>query len=117
MTGFIDSGAGGFSALRAFRRRFPLENVCFFADSLHLPYGEKSPEELTRYTLFACSFLFARGADRIVFACGTASALALPALSGLFPFLYGATEPAAKAAAKATVNGKIGILATKGTVR
>lgn len=74
MVGVFDSGSGGLTVLRAIRNELPSCDVVYFGDIAHAPYGSKSQEELAEFVAQGLSLLRARGADRLVSACNTASA-------------------------------------------
>jgi glutamate racemase len=82
-----------------------------------VPYGTKSAEVVTQYSLRNARFLVAQGIDLLVVACNTASAVALPALrAGLAIPVLGVVEPGARAAARASRSGRIGVIGTQSTV-
>jgi glutamate racemase len=83
--GVFDSGIGGLTVVRELMRQLPEEELVYFGDVARLPYGNKSPEGVTRFSREICSFLLARDVKAIVVACNTASALALPALVDELP--------------------------------
>ena len=114
MLGFFDSGIGGFFLFKALHARFPQESFSYLADYQHFPYGEKSPEEIYDLVQNNVEFLKKQGASQIVVACNTASAHLRTHYS--IPVL-GVIEAAVRQAAQVTVNKKIGLLATKGTVQ
>lgn len=113
----FDSGLGGLTALRALVRQLPGEDFVYFGDTGRVPYGGRSRETLVAFARQNVAFL--RGFDPkcIVVACGTISTTALGALrsENKIP-LYGVVEPAVAAAAAATQNGKIGVIATRAAV-
>ncbi len=74
MVGVFDSGSGGLTVLRAMRNELPSCDVVYFGDIAHAPYGSKTQEELAQYVAQGLSLLRARGAERLVSACNTASA-------------------------------------------
>lgn len=117
MIGIFDSGVGGFVSLRRLRELCPRADICYLADRKNAPYGTKSEEELRRLVLNDISLLRSRGADRILAACCTASAV----LDGLGkdapPGVTSIIRPTASAAAKRTKNGKIAIICTYATAR
>ncbi len=115
--GVFDSGVGGLTVVAELRRRLPGEEIIYFGDTARLPYGNKSPETVTRYTLEISRFLESKGIRFLVVACNTSSALALDALlrNAAVPVL-GMIAPGAKAAASATRSGKVGLIGTRGTV-
>ena len=111
--GFFDSGVGGLSVLQAARRLLPRENLLYFADSAHCPYGSKSSEFVRGRSLAITRFLLARGAKAIVVACNSASEAALEFLRQAFPGLeIVGIEPAVKVAQRLSRNRKIGVLGT-----
>ncbi len=117
--GLFDSGVGGLTVLRALWQTLPDEEYIYLGDTARLPYGTKSNETITRYALQASSALVERGIKLLVVACNTATSVALPALSAAYPHIpvIGVVEPGAKAACKATKNGRIAVIATASTTR
>jgi glutamate racemase len=114
--GVFDSGVGGLSVLRALREQMPEENVLYFGDQGHIPYGPRPMEQIRDFSEAITNFLLERGAKIIVVACNTASAAALKHLRGRFPDVsFVGMEPAVKPAAEHTQTGKVGVLATPAT--
>ncbi len=114
--GMLDSGVGGLSILREVRRALPGEDVVFFADQGHVPYGRRSLEEVRGFSVEIARFLARQGAKLIVVACNTASAAALHHLRLTFPEMpFVGMEPAVKPAAETTRTGRVGVLATPAT--
>ncbi len=117
--GVFDSGFGGLTVLRALLARIPSARYLYLGDTARLPYGSKSPETVARYAVSATQFLIDQGADLLVIACNTATALALPEITrAAAPIpVFGVIEPGARAAA-ATPNhpGPVLVLATAATV-
>jgi glutamate racemase len=97
--------------------RFPGESFIYAADSSHFPYGEKSLEEVRGWFLEFAAFFHQEGSRAIVVACNTATAAALDAAREQFPLvpIVGVVEAAAQHAARATRNGRIGVLSTHAT--
>jgi glutamate racemase len=116
--GIFDSGVGGLTVLRELRRLLPAEHLIYLGDTARVPYGNKSHATVTRYAMEDVQFLLSRGVKMIVIACNTASAIAAPALRAQFPHLpiLGMIGPGSRAAHAATRNGKIGVIATAGTI-
>src|SRR5258706_12000108 len=115
--GIFDSGVGGLTVFREIARALPHHSLIYLGDSARVPYGTKSAETVTRYTLQAAAHLIDRGIGMLVVACNTATAAALPALqSSLTIPVIGVVEPGARAAVERT-RGRIGVIATEGTVR
>ncbi len=120
MIGVFDSGVGGLCALRCARRCMPEADFVYFADTRHLPYGERAPCEILALCRQALALLAREGADAILAACGTVSSLVLPAMAKQTDLpLFGVAEPAAQAAARAARDrgGDIALLATAATVQ
>ncbi|MDV7212682.1 aspartate/glutamate racemase family protein, partial [Azotobacter beijerinckii] len=116
--GVFDSGVGGLSVLGEIRSRLPGESLLYVADSGHVPYGEKSPEYIRARCRTIAAFLLERGAKALVLACNTATAAAVAELRELYPELpVVGMEPAVKPAAAATRSGRVGVLATTGTLK
>ncbi|MBU1220263.1 glutamate racemase [Myxococcota bacterium] len=115
--GVFDSGVGGFTVVRALRRKLPSEDIIYLGDTARVPYGTKSPETVIRYSLNNARFLHAAGIKVLVVACNTASAHSIKALrSALDIPVIGVIEPGARAACSATKNGLVGVIGTRGTV-
>lgn len=115
--GVFDSGVGGLTVVRALTEALPGERLVYLGDTARVPYGTKSPEVVTRYALQNARFLLRREIKLLVVACNTASAMALSALGTLEVPVLGVIGPGAKAAALATRSGKVGVIATDGTLR
>lgn len=114
--GIFDSGVGGLSVLRAIRQQLPEENLIYFADQAHVPYGSRSLAEVRRFAHGIAQFLLDQGAKLIVVACNTASAAALHELRQTYPHIpFVGMEPAVKPAAEQTQSGVVGVLATPAT--
>jgi glutamate racemase len=114
--GVFDSGIGGLSVLRAIRTLMPDQDVLYFGDQGHVPYGPRPMSEVRRFSFAISQFLIQHGARLIVVACNTASAAALIELRQAFadvPFV--GMEPAVKPAAEQTHTAKVGVLATPAT--
>ena len=116
--GVFDSGFGGLTVLRALLQQLPGADFVYLGDTAHLPYGSKSQAMVTRYTDAAIRFLVGKGAELVVIACNTASALALPSLEANAPVpLVGVIGPGAQAAAAIAPAGTTAlVLATEATV-
>lgn len=116
--GVFDSGVGGLTVVRALRRALPGEDVIYLGDTARVPYGNKSPRTVEKYSLGCQQFLLDRGVKLVLIACNTASANALPALQAATRVpVIGAVEPGAASAMAATKRGRIGVIGTLATVR
>ena len=118
MIGIFDSGLGGLSALKEVRRLLPRENIVYFGDTGRVPYGSRSKETIIKYSLQDMRFLLSHHIDAVMIACGTASSNAIGVLRERYPDIpiVGVIDAGARAAAKATRNGIIGIAGTKSTI-
>ena len=115
--GVFDSGVGGLTVFREIARALPHQSLLYLGDSARVPYGTKSPQTVTRYTLEAAHHLVQRGIKMLVVACNTATAAALPALKESLSIpVIGVVEPGARAAVGKT-RGRVGVIATEGTVK
>ncbi len=115
--GVFDSGVGGLTVVAELRRRMPGQDILYFGDTARVPYGNKSPETVRRYSMEIGRFLVAQGISYLVVACNTSSAVALEALEEVMPVpVLGMIGPGARAAAEATSNGKVGMVGTRATV-
>lgn len=115
--GVFDSGIGGLTTVRELFQRLPQESVVYFGDTARLPWGNKSKDTVTRFSLEIASFLVRQRVKCIVVACNTASSHALDALRERFDVpVIGVIEPAARAAVAASPNGRIGVVGTLATV-
>jgi glutamate racemase len=101
----------------AISRLMPSENLVYFGDTAHVPYGTKSPEAVGRYASEVARRLDRLGIKALVVACNTASALALPKVRRIVRVpVLGVILPGARAAAAASRTGRIGIIGTEATI-
>src|SRR6266540_614728 len=115
--GIFDSGVGGLTVQKAIFERLPSLDTIYLGDTARVPYGSKSPEVVTQYSLRNARFLVAREVDLLVVACNAASAVALPALRAELGIpVLGVVEPGARVAALASRSGRIGVIGTPSTV-
>ena len=115
--GVFDSGIGGLTVLREIWEAVPEESTIYFGDNSRSPYGTKSRSTIIRYSLQNMKFLESRDVKMIVVACNTASAYAYEELKARAKVpVVEVVTPGADVACRATKNGKIGIIATKGTI-
>lgn len=116
--GLFDSGVGGLSVLRALQTLAPHAELLYVADSGHAPYGERDDAFVQQRSLHVAQFLRGQGVQVLVVACNTATASAIALLrhthAGL-PIV--GVEPGIKPAVALSRNGRIGVLATEGTLR
>ena len=117
--GVFDSGFGGLTVLRALVARLPGARFAFIGDTARLPYGSKSRRTIARYAQESARFLVnQQGAEFLVIACNTASALALDAIQDAVAVpVLGVIEPGAEAARAASRTGDVLVIATDATVQ
>ncbi|MBN1823927.1 MAG: glutamate racemase [Endomicrobiales bacterium] len=115
--GIFDSGLGGLTVMASVIKRLPNENVVYFGDTAHVPYGSKSAETVIKYSTDIADFLAKKNVKMIVVACNTASAVATKKLRSKFGVpVIEVILPGAETAAKTTRNGKVGVIGTEGTI-
>ncbi len=116
--GIFDSGVGGLTVFKEIRKRFPFEDIIYFGDTARVPYGPKSRNTVIEYSIQNARFLIQQGAKIIVVACNTSSATALTQLQKLLPVpILGVIEPGALSAVETSINKRIGVIGTEGTIR
>lgn len=115
--GVFDSGIGGISVLKEIRALLSNESLLYIADSKYAPYGDKGADFIVERSMACTEFLVSRGAKAIVVACNTATAAAVSALRSRYAMPIIAMEPAIKPAVAASRSGRIGVLATAGTLK
>ena len=116
--GFFDSGVGGLTVVRAVQELLPAEDILYLGDTARLPYGSKSPETIRQFADEDTRFLISRGVKAVVVACNTATAHALPALREQYRVpIIGVIEAGVDAALANPAAERIGIIATRGTIR
>jgi glutamate racemase len=115
--GVFDSGVGGLTVLRALRARIPQAQYVYVGDTARLPYGSKSQATVARFAVESARFLVAQGAEYLVIACNTASALALAEIRAAVAVpVLGVIETGANAAQAESTRGEVAVLATVATV-
>jgi glutamate racemase len=122
--GIFDSGYGGLEIMRAVVEEVPQYDYIYFGDNKRAPYGERSEDEILKFTLEAVENLFKQNCPLIIIACNTASSSALRRIQQVYlPKNYpdrrvlGVLIPAAEEAVYITKNKRVGVLATKATVQ
>jgi glutamate racemase len=116
--GVFDSGVGGLTVLREIVRRLPGESTIYLGDNARTPYGTRTDEEVLAFSTECVDALVARDVKAVVIACNTSTAVALPHLRRRFELpILGVIRPGAAAAALASRNGRVGVIATPATVR
>lgn len=116
--GMFDSGVGGLTVYKEVRKKFPNENIIYLGDTKSFPYGNKSKESIINLTKKGIDFLISKNVKAIIIACGTASSQALSTVKEMYSIpIIGIIEPTAKYIAKNLNIHKIGVVATKGTIK
>jgi glutamate racemase len=115
--GLFDSGVGGLSVALEVRRALPGERLLYVADSAYCPYGDRPVEQVRARALAVGRYLEEQGAKLVVAACNTASGAALEVLRAHLKVPVVGLEPAVKTGAAVTRNGRVGVMATSGTLR
>lgn len=115
--GLFDSGVGGLTIWKEIKTLMPSESTIYIADNAHMPYGDKSREDIIRLSVHHTQWLIAKGCKIVVVACNTATTNAIGTLRARFPDMpFIGIEPAIKPASLNSKTGVIGVLATKGTL-
>ncbi len=124
MIAIFDSGYGGLTVLKPILKLLPEYDYIYLGDNARVPYGNRSPEIIKQFAEEAVEYLFKRGAKLVIFACNTASSVALRHVQQ--KYLNGAKEqnkkvlgvliPMAEEAAKVTKNNRVGVIGTRATV-
>ncbi|MDX9970424.1 MAG: glutamate racemase [Candidatus Gracilibacteria bacterium] len=124
MIALFDSGFGGLTVLKPILRELPDYDYLYLGDNARAPYGNHSPETILKYSREAVQYLFNRGAKLIVFACNTASSVALRTLQE--EFLNGKEEkerkilgviiPVAEEIASLPNGARVGLVGTRATI-
>lgn len=116
--GVFDSGLGGLSVLGALAEICPAADLIYAADTAHVPYGNKTPDQIRARVLAMGQALIEQGCTTLVVACNTATAEAIEALRTAYPAIpVVGVEPGIKPAALSTQSGHIAVLATAATAR
>ncbi|MCE0499634.1 MAG: glutamate racemase [Methylacidiphilales bacterium] len=116
--GAFDSGVGGLTVVKAMREMLPDEDILYLGDFARLPYGNKSPDTIIRYSRENLAYLQGHSVKAVVVACNTASAHALSVLQKEADVpVIGVIAPGVEAALAASRNRRIGIIGTQGTIQ
>jgi glutamate racemase len=116
--GVFDSGVGGLTVLREIIRRTPAESTVYLGDNARAPYGVRSDDEVLAFSTQSLDLLAERDVKAIVVACNTSTAVAIGALRRRYDLpILGVIRPGASAAALATRNRRVGVIATPATIR
>lgn len=121
--GIFDSGFGGLTVFRSIKERLPQYDYLYLGDNARAPYGNRALDVVYKYTLECVEWMFEQGCPLIILACNTASAKALRQMQQEYlprmqaeKRVLGVIRPTSEIIGEYTQTGKVGILATKGTV-
>ncbi len=115
--GFFDSGVGGLTVAAEMFSQLPNEEIYYFGDTLHVPYGSKTPDQLYTYVTEILDFLAEKQIKLAVMACSTSSAVVLHKVKDKYDFdILGVILPGSMAAISATKNKRVGVIGTKVTI-
>lgn len=117
--GIFDSGMGGLTVAHAVSNMLPNEQLIYFGDSAHLPYGDKSAATIQAYSIKICDILLEKGCKVILIACNSASAAAyelIKAYVGSKALVMNVIDPVIDHVVKVHPNEKVGLIGTKQTV-
>src|SRR5450432_1248694 len=121
--GVFDSGYGGLTVLKSIVEKLPAYDFIYLGDNARAPYGNRSFETVYQYTRECVQWFFSRGCPLVILACNTSSAKALRTIqqqdlveSGTASRVLGVIRPTTEIAGLLSKTGKVGILATSGTV-
>ena len=115
--GVFDSGVGGLTVCSQIRNYLPDEQIIYFGDTAHLPYGTKSKSQIVRFSSAAAKFLTNLGIKLLVVACNSSSAVALASLKKRINLpIIGVIDPGVEEAVRATSNKHIGVIGTRATI-
>ena len=115
--GFFDSGVGGLTVSSKFREKFPNENCLYYGDTAHLPYGNKSKDELISYARHIMDFFKSQNVKAVVIACNTSSSAAYDTIKNEYDFkIYPIIQCCAKIIGEMPIK-RLGIFATEATIK
>lgn len=115
--GIFDSGIGGLTVAGQIQKMLPGEDIVYFGDTARVPYGTKSKETVTKFSVENVEFLMENNVKLVVVACNTASSLSLDFLKRCFRVpIIGVIEPGAKGAVSSTRNNRVGVIGTRATI-
>ena len=116
--GVFDSGVGGLTVVRALMERLPNESISYIGDTARFPYGPKPIEEIRRYGIQIADELIRRNVKMLVVACNSVEVTAIDHIAARHGVpVIGVVDPGARAAARVTRSGRVGMIGTQATVR
>jgi len=115
--GIFDSGVGGLTVFSEVEKALPREEIIYFGDTARVPYGTKSKETVTKFSVENVEFLMKHNVKLVLVACNTASSLSLNFLKRCFRVpIIGVIEPGARNAVNSTRNNRVGVIGTNATI-
>lgn len=115
--GLLDSGLGGLSIAKKVIEKLPNESTVFIGDNAHMPYGNRTKEDIINLTRRSVKFLLNNNVKLVIFACNTATAAAMGTIEKeIEPQIIGVIQSGALAASRTTKNKKVAVVATSVTV-
>ncbi len=117
--GIFDSGIGGLTVAKAIADQLPQEQLIYFGDTAHLPYGDKSTQAICQYSTRISNFLLDKGCKAIIIACNTASSFAYHHLQEQFASkvpIINVIDPVIDHVAGGPAEQCVGVIGTKGTI-
>jgi glutamate racemase len=118
--GIFDSGMGGLTVAKTITEQMPNENIVYFGDTAHTPWGDKSVSAIQAYSIKICDVLLQHDCKFIVIACHTASTAAYELVReyvGNKAYVINVIDPMIHHIRKHHANKKVGLIGTKQTVR
>ena len=117
MIGFYDSGVGGLSVLKVALNKIKNKNFVFFGDTLRMPYGARTDEEIKNYTMEVMGYFKDLDVDLSIIACNTATSHGLKESNEKYKYpIIGVVEPGSINALERTKTKRIALVATKSCV-
>ena len=114
--GLLDSGLGGLSVAKKVIEKLPNESTVFIGDNAHMPYGDRTKEEIIELVRKSVQFLLDKNVKLIIFACNTATAMAMSTIqTEIDPQIIGVIQSGSLAASRTTKNKKVAVVSTKAT--
>ncbi len=118
--GIFDSGIGGLTVAHAIKQQLPNENIVYFGDTAHLPYGDKSEAAIQAYSIKIADVLLKKGCKVIVIACNSASSASYELLKEYVrkdAHIINVIDPMVELVLSKYKKGKVGLIGTKRTVQ
>ena len=117
--GIFDSGIGGLTFAHAIKEKLPNENIIYFGDTKHLPYGEKSSKAIQNFSKKIVNFLISKNCKAIVIACNSASSVAFDIVEKEASNLsvFNVIDPVVKEVVRVCADYDIGVIGTKATIQ